>query len=72
MQRWRNRRCTADHALEGDRPTLAADISEICREARIKALLDSVGGPLVGRLFETLAPGARIIGDGVQNRNPRP
>jgi NADPH:quinone reductase len=63
-------RCTADHVFSIERPSLAADIASICGGRGIKALLDSVGGQLVTRLFETLAPGARIIAYGVQDRGP--
>ena len=45
---------------------------EIAGPHGVKALLDSVGGPLVAGLFETLVPGARIIAYGVQNRSAAP
>jgi NADPH2:quinone reductase len=65
-------RCTADHVLSVDRPSLSVDIGQISGDRRIRALLDSVGGQLVQRLFETLTPGARIIAYGVQDQSPIP
>jgi NADPH:quinone reductase-like Zn-dependent oxidoreductase len=62
-------RCTADYVLPADVPTLTADIAEIAGRNGIQALLDSVGGPLIARLFETPASGARIIAYGVQDRS---
>jgi NADPH:quinone reductase-like Zn-dependent oxidoreductase len=62
-------RCTADYVRPAGAPTLTADITEIAGRNRITALLDSVGGPLIDRLFEILAYGARIIAYGVQDRS---
>jgi NADPH:quinone reductase-like Zn-dependent oxidoreductase len=63
-------RCRADHVLSTDQPSLAAEIAEIAGAHAVKALLDSVGGPLIPTLLETVAPGSRIIAYGVQDRGP--
>jgi NADPH2:quinone reductase len=63
-------RCTADQVFSASDPDLVDNIIETTGERRVAALLDSVGGPSVAQLFGTLAPGARIIAYGVQEREP--
>ena len=46
---------------------MKAAIAEAAGERDVKALLDSVGGSLIARLFETLAAGGRVIAYGVQD-----
>ena len=63
-------RSLADHVLSTGDPDLAAEVAAITGDRRVSALLDSVGGPGVTRLFAMLAPGARIVAYGVQDREP--
>jgi NADPH:quinone reductase-like Zn-dependent oxidoreductase len=51
-------------------PELVTKIASIAGERRVSALIDSVGGPIVTKLFATLAPGAHIVAYGVQDREP--
>lgn len=62
-------RCIADHVLSIDEADLAAAVSAITGGDKPVALLDSVGGTGVVRLFGLLGPGARIIAYGVQDRS---
>jgi len=63
-------RSRTSHVLSIDDPNLIAAIGALTGERRISALLDSVGGPVLPKLFGTLAAGARIVAYGVQDREP--
>jgi NADPH2:quinone reductase len=63
-------RVLADHVLSTADPDLLSKVTAITGDRRVSALLDSVGGPCVPGLFAALAPGARIIAYGVQDREP--
>jgi NADPH:quinone reductase-like Zn-dependent oxidoreductase len=63
-------RSLATHILSITEPDLTGALSAIVGDRRIAALLDSVGGPNTPKLFPSLAPGARIIAYGVQDREP--
>lgn len=63
-------RSLADQVVSTSDPDLAAKVAAITGDRRVSALLDSVGGPGVTRLFPMLAPGARIVAYGVQDREP--
>lgn len=63
-------RSLADHVFSTADPDLAAKVAAIAGDRRVSALLDSVGGAGVPRLFAMLAPGARIVAYGVQDREP--
>ncbi len=63
-------RTAADHVVSTQDPDLLKAIAGLASNAPIAALLDSVGGPLVGRLITALTPGATIIAYGVQNSDP--
>lgn len=63
-------RSLAGHVLSTGDPDLAGKVAAITGDRRVSALLDSVGGPGVTRLFSMLAPGARIVAYGVQDREP--
>lgn len=63
-------RSNAGELLSIDDPALADKIIAASGEKRVAALLDSVGGPILAKLFTTLAPGARVIAYGVQDRAP--
>jgi NADPH2:quinone reductase len=61
-------RCTADGVFSSDDPGLVDAIIAATGNLRAAALIDSVGGPLAAQLFGILAPGARVIAYGVQDR----
>jgi NADPH:quinone reductase len=63
-------RSGATQLLSVEERELEARIMAICGERRIAAVLDSVGGPTIPRLFTTLRPGARVVAYGVQDREP--
>ncbi len=63
-------RARADHILSVADPDLTATIDALTGGRRIEALFDSVGGPILPKLFAALAPGARIVAYGVQDREP--
>jgi NADPH2:quinone reductase len=63
-------RVLADHVLSTADPDLLSKVTAITGDRRVSALLDSVGGPGVPKLFAALAPGARIVAYGVQDREP--
>ncbi len=63
-------RVLADHVLSTGDPDVLSEVTAITGALRVSALLDSVGGPRVTELFATLAPAARIIAYGVQDREP--
>ncbi|MGA7390312.1 MAG: zinc-dependent alcohol dehydrogenase family protein [Pseudolabrys sp.] len=63
-------RSLANHVFSINEPDLPGALSAIAGDRRIAALLDSVGGPNTQKLFAALAPGARIIAYGVQDREP--
>ncbi|HUZ66149.1 MAG TPA: zinc-dependent alcohol dehydrogenase family protein [Beijerinckiaceae bacterium] len=63
-------RSGAEHVFSASDPALTEKIVATAGERRVAAVLDSVGGPLLSKLFATLAPGARIIAYGVQDREP--
>lgn len=63
-------RSRADRIFSVSDPDLTAAIDAVTGGRRIEALLDSVGGPIVPKLFATLAPGARVVAYGVQDREP--
>ncbi len=63
-------RSHADHVLSTQDPDLPAAISKLTGHRGVSALLDSVGGPTVAKLFGCLSPGARVIAYGVQDREP--
>lgn len=64
------RRSQANHVFSVADPNLIAAINALTGERRVGALLDSVGGPIIPKLFGTLAAGGRIIAYGVQDREP--
>lgn len=63
-------RSLADHVLSTADPDFLSRMAAITGDRRVSALLDSVGGPGVTKLFATLTPGARIVAYGVQDREP--
>ncbi len=63
-------RSLANHVLSIGEPDLPGAFLAIAGDRRIAALLDSVGGPNTAKLFPALAPGARIMAYGVQDREP--
>ena len=65
-----SKRSLADHVLSINQPDFPDVLSSIAGGRPITALLDSVGGPNTPKLFPALAPGARIIAYGVQDREP--
>jgi NADPH:quinone reductase-like Zn-dependent oxidoreductase len=63
-------RSLAEIILSTRDPDLLAKVAETTDERRIAAFIDSVGGPLVQKLFPALQAGGRIIAYGVQDRAP--
>ena len=63
-------RSSAEHILSVADPNLSAAIGAATGRRGVEALLDSVGGPILPNLFTTLAPGARVVAYGVQDRAP--
>jgi NADPH:quinone reductase len=63
-------RSLADHVLSTADPDFLSRVTAITGGPLVGALLDSVGGPAVTKLFAALAPGARIVAYGVQDREP--
>jgi NADPH:quinone reductase-like Zn-dependent oxidoreductase len=63
-------RSLAEQVLSTSEPNLPNAILAFTGERRVTALFDSVGGPNTPKLFPALAPGARIIAYGVQDRAP--
>ena len=63
-------RSLADQVLSTADPDFLSKVTAIAGDHRVSALLDSVGGPAVTKLFATLTPGARIVAYGVQDREP--
>lgn len=63
-------RCTADEVFSSGDADLVDSIVAATRGRRAAALIDSVGGPIVPRLFGTLAAGGRVVAYGVQEREP--
>jgi NADPH:quinone reductase len=63
-------RSLAEIILSTQAPDLLAKVAETSGERRIAAFIDSVGGPLVQKLFPVLRAGGRIIAYGVQDRAP--
>jgi NADPH:quinone reductase-like Zn-dependent oxidoreductase len=64
------RRSPADLVLSVQDSDLIERISQAAGDNKVAALLDSVGGPLIARLFSALRPGARIVAYGTQEREP--
>jgi NADPH:quinone reductase len=64
-------RANVDVILSASDPGLQEAIIEFTG-GQIAALLDSVGGPLMGILMPVLSAGARILAYGVQDRTPVP
>jgi NADPH:quinone reductase-like Zn-dependent oxidoreductase len=64
------RRSPADLVLSVQDSGLIERISRAAGDDKVAALLDSVGGPLIARLFSVLRPGARIVAYGTQQREP--
>jgi NADPH:quinone reductase-like Zn-dependent oxidoreductase len=62
-------RCIANNVLSVDEVDLAAAVAAITGGDKPVALLDSVGGTGVVKLFGLLAPGSRVIVYGVQDRS---
>ena len=62
--------CSADIVHSVDDPEFTRKILAMLGQARAAALLDSVGGPILPQLFSMLAPGARVVAYGVQDREP--
>ncbi|MDF2117148.1 zinc-binding dehydrogenase [Roseiarcaceae bacterium H3SJ34-1] len=58
-----------DVVLSADDPQLVPALTAAGQNG-INGLLDSVGGPLVPRLFSTLAAGATVVAYGVQDAQP--
>jgi len=46
------------HGVADDEPDLAARVRAVTTDQGLAALIDGVGGPLLGKLFPALAPGA--------------
>ena len=65
-----SKRSLADHVLSINQPDFPDVLTAIVGDRRVAALLDSVGGPNIPKLFPSLASGARIIAYGVQDRAP--
>ena len=65
-----SKRSLADHVLSINQPDFPDVLTAIVGDRRVAALLDSVGGPNIPKLFPGLASGARIIAYGVQDRAP--
>jgi len=65
-------RSGAEHMFSIHDPEIVEKIAAATAERRVAALLDSVGGPSLPKLFTTLAPGARTVAYGVQEREPAP
>ena len=63
-------RVLANHVLSASDPDFLSKVTAITGGRLVSALLDSVGGPGVTKLFATLTPGARIVAYGVQDREP--
>jgi NADPH:quinone reductase len=63
-------RSRADHIISVNDPNLTAALTSLSAGHGIEALLDSVGGPILPKLFGTLSAGARVIAYGVQDREP--
>lgn len=64
------RRSAVDHVVSVRNSNLGKSIKDLTANAPITAMLDSVGGPLIAKLIASLAPGARIVAYGVQDREP--
>jgi NADPH2:quinone reductase len=64
------RRSPADLVLSAQDSDVTEKISRAAGDSKVAAVLDSVGGPLIPRLFATLRPGARIVAYGTQEREP--
>ena len=65
-----SRRSPADLVFSAQDSDLIEWISRAAGDNKVAALLDSVGGPLITRLFSVLRPGARIVAYGTQEREP--
>lgn len=65
-------RVVADLVLSLQDPDIGAAIKTAAGGQQVAALLDSVGGPILPKLFATLRPGAQIVAYGVQERTPAP
>jgi NADPH2:quinone reductase len=63
-------RSAAEHVFSARDPDVTGKIAEVTGDRRVAALLDSVGGSILPTLFATLAPGARVVAYGVQDREP--
>jgi NADPH:quinone reductase-like Zn-dependent oxidoreductase len=57
-------------AIVGDGPNLEATIRNLIGEERLAGLLDSVGGPVVERLFPLLSTGATVVAYGTSSNAP--
>lgn len=58
------------HGLADDTPELASRVRELTGGEGAAALVDCVGGPLVGSLFPALRKGARIVAYGTLSPEP--
>jgi NADPH:quinone reductase-like Zn-dependent oxidoreductase len=58
--------------LVGDGSDLAVALRDVTEGRPLAALLDSVGGPVLERLFPLLAPGATVIAYGTASNAPVP
>jgi NADPH:quinone reductase-like Zn-dependent oxidoreductase len=65
-------RCSADAVLAIDTPDIVAKILDASGGDRPVAILDSVGGPAIPRVFPALRPGATVVAYGVQSNEPAP
>jgi NADPH:quinone reductase-like Zn-dependent oxidoreductase len=63
-------RSQAERLLSTDDSELTEKLLAAAGGKKITALLDGVGGPILPKLFATLAPAARVIAYGVQDRTP--
>jgi NADPH:quinone reductase len=57
-------------AIVGDGPNLETAIRNLTGEQRLAGLLDSVGGPVVERLFPLLSAGATVVAYGTSSNAP--
>jgi NADPH:quinone reductase len=58
------------HGIAESEPELAQRVRAITGDAGLAALIDCVGGPLVGALFPALEPGATVIAYGTLSPEP--
>ncbi len=60
------------HGIADSEPELAQRVRAVTSEHGLSALIDCVGGPLLGSLFPALAPGATVVAYGTLSPEPVP